>query len=144
IAELVLHTGARVNRFEEKAAFATLPDLYAFPTPPVPAADAVRKADVVDLTSQMRPDGTLKWTPPPGRWVVLRMGYSLTGVTNHPASPEGTGLEVDKLNADDVKTYMNTYLDNYKSTVGNLMGAGGLRYVVNDSWEAGTENWTDN
>ena len=27
IAELVLHTGARVNRFEEKAAFATLPGL---------------------------------------------------------------------------------------------------------------------
>jgi hypothetical protein len=143
IAELVLHAGARVSRFEEKAAFATLPDLYAFPTPPVPPAEAVRKADVVDLTSQMQADGTLHWSPPPGRWVVLRMGYSLTGVTNHPASPEGTGLEVDKLNAEDVKTYMNTYLDNYKSTVGDLMGARGLRYVVNDSWEAGTENWTD-
>ena len=32
-----------------------------------------------------------------GRWVVLRMGYSLLGVNNHPASPEGTGFEVDKL-----------------------------------------------
>jgi hypothetical protein len=145
IAELVIHSGARVNRFEEKAAFATLPDLYAFATPPVPPADAVRKTDVLDLTSKMQSDGTLRdWTPAPGRWMVLRMGYSLTGVTNHPASPEGTGLEVDKLNADDVKTYMNTYLDSYKNTVGELMGQRGLRYVVNDSWEAGTENWTDN
>ena len=33
IAELVLHPGARVNRFEEKAAFTPLPDLYQFATP---------------------------------------------------------------------------------------------------------------
>jgi hypothetical protein len=64
-------------------------------------------------------------------------------VTNHPASPEGTGLEVDKLSREDVKEYMNTYLDHYKSTVGELMGKRGLRYVINDSWEAGTANWTD-
>jgi len=144
IAELVLHSGARVNRFEEKAAFATLPDLYAFPTPVSTSADAVRKQDVIDLTSKMKSDGTLEWTPPAGNWVVLRMGYSLTGITNHPASPEGTGLEVDKLNPDYVRAYMNTYLDNYKSAVGDLMGKRGLQYVINDSWEAGTQNWTDN
>jgi len=50
IAELVLHTGARVNRFEEKAAFAALPDLYAFATPPVTDEAVIRKADVLDLT----------------------------------------------------------------------------------------------
>ncbi len=33
IAELVLHPGARVNRFEEKAAFNPVCDLYAFATP---------------------------------------------------------------------------------------------------------------
>jgi len=98
----------------------------------------------VDLTSKMRPDGTLDWTPPAGQWVVLRMGYSLLGVTNAPASPEGTGLEVDKLSPDSVKAYMNTYLDNYKSAVGPLMGKRGLQYVINDSWEAGLQNWTDN
>jgi hypothetical protein len=92
----------------------------------------------------MKADGTLDWTPPAGRWNVLRIGYSLTGVTNHPASPEGTGLEVDKLNADHVKAYMNQYLDNYQSAVGALMGKRGLQYVISDSWEAGTQNWTDN
>ena len=144
IAELVLHPGARVNRFEEKAAFATLTDLYAFPTPSVAPNQAIGRDAVLDLTSKMRPDGTLDWTPPPGRWTVLRLGYSLTGVTNHPASPEGTGLEVDKLNPADVKAYMTTYLDNYRNAVGPLMGKRGLGYVVNDSWEAGTQNWTDN
>jgi len=143
ISELVLHPGARVNRFEEKAGFANLIGLDAFPTPEVAATDAIRKTDIVDLSSKMKSDGTLEWSPPAGNWVVLRFGYSLTGVTNHPASPEGTGLEVDKLSREDVKQYMNRYLDNYKDAVGDLMGKRGLRYVINDSWEAGTANWTD-
>ena len=143
ISELVLNPGARVSRFEEKAGFANLIGLDAFPTPQVAASDAIRKSDIVDLTAKMHPDGTLDWTPPAGNWVVLRFGYSLTGVTNHPASPEGTGLEVDKLSREDVKEYMDKYLDNYKSAVGDLMGKRGLRFVINDSWEAGTANWTN-
>jgi len=144
ITELVLHSGARVNRFEEKAGFATVPDLYGFATPQVSTSEAIPKTDVLDLTSNMRSDGTLDWTPPAGRWTVLRLGYSLTGVTNHPASPEATGLEVDKLNPEHVKAYMDAYLDNYKSAVGELMGKHGLQYVINDSWEARTQNWTEN
>ncbi len=144
IAELALHPGARVNRFEEKAAFVPVPDLYPFATPPYSAADAVSKPDVVDLTSKMRPDGTLDWTPPPGQWVVIRFGYSLLGITNHPATVEGTGLEVDKLNRAYVKNYMDGYLDSYKKTVGEQnMGRHGIRYVITDSWEAGSQNWTD-
>jgi hypothetical protein len=144
IAEIVLRSGARVNRFEDKAGFASLSNLYQFATPPVPPADAVSKSDVVDLTSKLRPDGTLDWTPPAGHWVVLRFGYSLTGKTNHPATREATGLEVDKMNRRYVKNYMDTYLDSYKETVGaDLMGKRGIRYVINDSWEAGSQNWTD-
>jgi (4-O-methyl)-D-glucuronate---lignin esterase len=144
ISELVLHPGARVSRFEEKAAFANLQSFDAYPTPTVPHDDAIHKENIVDLTSKMKPDGTLEWTPPAGNWVVMRFGYSLLGITNHPASPEGTGPEVDKLNPDDVSQYMNAYLDNYKNAVGDLMGKRGLQYVINDSWEAGAQNWTDN
>ena len=145
IAELVLQPGARVNRFEDKAAFSPVPDLYEFATPPVDRADAVSKSEVIDLTSKMHADGTLDWTPPAGHWVILRFGFSLLGITNHPATPEATGLEVDKLNRTYVKNYMETYLDSYKQTVGaDYMGKRGIRYVINDSWEAGSQNWTDN
>jgi hypothetical protein len=38
---------------------------------------------------------------------------------------------------------MNTYLDSYKEIVGaDMMGKRGIRYVINDSWEAGSLNWT--
>ena len=145
VAELVLHAGARVNHFEEKAAFVPEGDLYGFVTPSVAANEAVAKSDVTDLTSKMHPDGTLDWTPPAGDWVVLRFGYSLLGITNHPATAEATGLEVDKMDRRFVKDYFDKYLDSYKETVGaDLMGKKGIRYVINDSWEAGSQNWTDN
>ena len=144
IAELVLHPGARVSRFEDKAAFTPLEDLYQFATPSFAADDAVSKSSVIDLTSKLRADGTLDWTPPAGDWVVLRFGYSLLGITNHPATAEATGLEVDKLNGAYVKKYMDGYLDSYKETVGaGYMGKRGIRYVITDSWEAGAQNWTD-
>jgi hypothetical protein len=144
IAELVLSAGARVTHFQEKAAFDTENDLYALATPKVATADAIRKSEVIDLTSMMRADGKLEWTAPPGRWVILRMGYSLLGITNHPASAEATGLEVDKLNRGYVKNYMDHYLDNYKSAVGSdWMGKRGVKFVITDSWEAGAQNWTD-
>jgi hypothetical protein len=143
LAELVLHTDPRLNKAEEKAGFYPLADLYSLATEPVPASDAIARADVIDLTSRMHADGTLDWTPPPGRWVVLRFGYSLLGVPNHPASPEATGLEVDKLSATAVKAYFENYLGQYKAAVGRLMGKRGLQYVVTDSWEAGAQNWTD-
>jgi len=145
VAELVLHAGPRVNRFEEKAAFVPELDLYGFATPSVSPAEAVPPSSVIDLTAKMQPDGTLDWTPPAGDWVVLRFGYSLLGITNHPATAEATGLEVDKLDRRFVKDYFDKYLDSYKETVGpEWMGAKGIRYVINDSWEAGSQNWTDN
>lgn len=145
IAELALRPGAYVNKFEEKGAFNPVPDLYEYATTAVEPADAIAKQDVINLTGKMRADGTLDWTPPAGHWVVLRFGYSLLGITNHPATPEATGLEVDKLNGPYVKNYMENYLNSFKETLGpDLIGKRGLRYVINDSWEAGSQNWTDN
>jgi hypothetical protein len=143
IAELVLHSSAVVNRFQDKAGFSSAANLYAMETPEADKTAVVARADVVDLTSRMRPDGSLDWTPPPGRWIVLRLGYSLTGRMNHPASPEATGLEVDKLSAKHVRAYFDHYLGLYQETLGNLMGKRGLGYVITDSWEAGVQNWTD-
>jgi hypothetical protein len=143
VAELVLHSVPRVNRFEEKAAFAAATDLYSAPTPGIKPEEAIQKADVTNLTSRMKPDGTLEWTPPAGKWIILRLGYSLTGHKNSPASPEATGLEVDKLNANHVKAYFTDYLDQYKDATGGLMGQRGLQYMITDSWEAGVQNWTD-
>ncbi len=146
IAELVLHPGARVNRFEEKAAFTPVTGPLQLGHPDFAPAGRDRKSrrhrpHLARCSLTARSTGLR----PPGHWVVLRFGYSLLGITNHPATKEATGLEVDKLNARYVKNYMNGYLDSYKETVGaDMMGKRGIRYVITDSWEAGAQNWTDN
>lgn len=140
VSELQFSTTARTHRFEEKAGFATNLDYYAIASPD---GTGIMAADVIDLTARMTSDGTLNWTPPPGHWRVLRMGYSLTGTENHPATPEATGLEVDKFDADAVRRYINTYLDTYVDAAGrDLIGAHGVRAVLNDSIEVGASNWT--
>ncbi|WP_033410992.1 glycosyl hydrolase [Segetibacter koreensis] len=143
IAEIVLHPVIRVNMFEEKDAFSPAAELYQKATPST--NDVVNTTDVIDLTNKLNADGALNWTAPAGNWNVVRFGYSLTGITNHPATPEATGLEVDKLDPVAVKKYFTTYLDQYKDATGGLMGnKGGLQFVVTDSWEAGAQNWTPN
>ena len=145
VTEFVLHPDAWVDHFEAKAGFVTEPDLYPYKTADSNAVDVIRKKEVIDLRGKVRDDGTLEWTPPEGDWVVLRIGYSLLGITNHPATNEATGLEVDKLDRRYVKDYFEKYLDSYKDAVGtNLIGHQGIHYVINDSWEAGPQNWTDN
>lgn len=144
ISELSLQPAARVNEFERKAGFAIVDDFYALAATSGQANAAVAKTDVLDLSAKMARDGSLDWTPPPGQWVVLRLGYSLTGMTNHPATPEATGLEVDKLNRGFVREYLNTYLDTYSRFLSpSLMGGRGLKSIFTDSTEVGPQNWTN-
>ena len=90
-------------------------------------ADAIPLKEIIDLTAKMKPDGGLEWTRAgQGDWMIIRFGYSLTGRQNHPASPEATGLEVDKLDNEAVRKYINTYLDMYKDATGGMMGTKGL------------------
>ncbi|HEV2326860.1 MAG TPA: glycosyl hydrolase [Terracidiphilus sp.] len=144
ITELVLHSGARTNEWEKRAGYANARDFYAIPDPSVAAQFTVAPSDVIDLTRKMRSDGGLDWTPPPGEWMILRFGYSLTGHENGPAPAEATGLEVDKLNRADVKDYLDHYLGMYANTVGTgMMGKPGISYLLTDSIEVGPQNWTD-
>ena len=145
ITELVLSSGARVNEFEKRAGYANARDFYAISDPKVAPEFVVPQSDVIDLTGKMKPDGTLDWTPPAGNWMILRIGYSLTGHENGPAPAEATGLEVDKLNRDYVKNYVDGYLKMYSDTVGaDKIGKDGISFMLTDSIEVGPQNWTDN
>ena len=142
VAELEFYSGPRVNHWQEKAAFANMLEYDTVPTPSVPASEAIRRRDVIDLTSKMRKDGTLDWDVPAGKWEIIRLGYSLTGEKNHPASREATGYEVDKLSRKHVDSYVKTYVDMISSALGPYFGKS-FRYFLMDSWEANNENWTD-
>ena len=140
IAEFILYNTDRIDQAEDKAGFTPWKENNKTYLPP--NADAIDANSVIDLTAKMKSDGILEWQVPGGNWIIVRFGYSLTGRQNHPASPEATGLEVDKLDKDAVRKYINTYLDMYKDATGGMMGAKGLGYMILDSYEAGHMNWT--
>lgn len=144
ISEAQVYSDARVNRWEDKGTFGSLMDRYDIvPTPVAPASSEIALDSVVDLTSKLDKDGVLHWQVPSGHWTVLRMGYSLTGATNHPAIASATGLEVDKFDARAVRSYFHGYFDPIHEHLGGLVGTT-LKYMTMDSWEAGMQNWTPN
>lgn len=145
LAELSLQAQPRVNAFEFKAGFALADDYYALDDAGDPDTVGVLPGEIVNLTDRLAADGRFEWTPPPGRWKVLRLGYSLTGKTNHPAPVEATGLEVDKYDGEAVRRYLQTYLGMYREAAGeSLVGARGVRALLIDSIEVGPSNWTPN
>ena len=142
VAEAVLYTTDRIDQIEDKAGFTPWKEGNEIYTKTY--SDQSNIDEVIDLSSNVRSDGTLDWTVPEGNWCILRFGYSLTGRQNHPASPEATGLEVDKLDSGAVRRYMEKYLDMYKDATGGSMGSRGLTHMVLDSYEAGHMTWTKN
>ena len=146
LESLKLFTVRRVNHSEELGGFSNVPDFNRFHIPSKKGffarRDFVKREDVLDLTGKMTPGGRLSCSIPKGRWRVYRFGWSITGKVNHPASPEATGLEVDKLDKEAWMRYFHHYLDLYKEVSGNQLGAKGIRYLLTDSYEAGSFTWT--
>ena len=131
-----------VNRVElsgDKAAFAFYRYASSAQTPAT--SEAVPVGNVIDVTCFVH-DGVLNWKAPKGRWRIYRIGYGLTGKTNHPASLEATGLEVDKLDPEAIRTYYKNYLDTYLDASQGMMGKRGIQYILTDSYEAGPQTWT--
>ena len=141
IAELKLCTTDRVHHAEEKAGFAGVIDIALQTTPQHALGTPLQ--EVLDITSHVDAQGHLHWQAPEGKWHILRFGYALTGKENHPASPEATGLEVDKYDSAAVHRYFEHYLAIYQRLLGDsLMGKRGLRALLMDSYEAGFATWT--
>lgn len=136
---------ARIVESEVKAGFRMnykIADNY--PTPDT--GDVTAFEDVIDLTPQYAND-TLKWQVPEGDWKVFRFGYSLLGHVNGPATPESTGLEVDKLDKSAIDRYYHSYLSMFaKALDSGAAGPESLKgriYAMEiDSYESGRATWT--
>lgn len=139
VAEFNLFNTDRIDQFEDKAGFDPWREVQTLDDG---NTDAITLNNIIDLTDKIDAEGNLQWDVPSGKWTIIRLGYSLTGRENHPASPEATGLEVDKLDKDAVTRYINTYLDMYKDATGGAMGAEGLSHMMLDSYEAGHMTWS--
>ncbi len=107
----------------------------------VPASAVVKKSEIIDLTSQLSPDGLLKWNAPAGEWVILRLGHTPTGKKNIAAPNGGQGLECDKMSRKAVDVYWQGAIMPIVNKLDTLIGSVVRRCHI-DSYEVGTTNWT--
>lgn len=142
VLDLVLYSTASLEHVEEKAGFANCYDFNRFDTPLADTGACPSSADIIVLDGKMNADGLLDCTLPEGRWRIYRFGASLTGKMNHPASPNATGLEVDKLDRSAWERYFHKYIDMYKEAAGGMLGKKGITHMLVDSYEAGPATWT--
>lgn len=131
-------TSVRLPDFERKINFKSKPVVRAEDS----RLEAISRDQVIDLTSQMSPDGRLRTTLPDGDWDIIRFGFTTTGKTNHPAVPEGHGLEIDKLDADAVAFQFEQAMGRMIKESGPLAGST-YSAILFDSFEGGFQNWTD-
>ncbi|SFF91277.1 Glycosyl hydrolases family 2, sugar binding domain [Prevotella sp. KH2C16] len=140
LEHLTLYNVSKINHAEEQGGFALNSDYKNYKTPAT--LHAVNPADIIDLTGIMNADGTLRCRLPKGKWRIYRFGWSITGRVNHPASPENTGLEVDKIDSAAWTRYFHHYFDIYKEGAQGMLGKKGITHILTDSYEAGSYTWT--
>jgi hypothetical protein len=101
----------------------------------------IDQARVIDLTGRMDGEGRIAWEIPAGKWTILRLGHTCTGMENQPSPASGRGLECDKLSPVGIEA-------NFEGMMAKLvtdLGPSGPKALVAthiDSWENGSQNWT--
>ena len=152
IGEIELSAAAKVHFAEAKATLlrsrghgGERRHYDAYPGPDrnrqLAAEQVVSSSVVTNLTARMNQDGLLKWQVPPGRWRILRVGYTSNGHRVSPATPEGRGLECDKLDPAAVRFHLEQYVGKLHERAGPAAGKTLVAMEV-DSWECGIQNWT--
>lgn len=149
-AEVTLSAQPKMERYPEKSLakmFQTpLPmwhDYLWSEQPDVTNTDLViNPKNVVDLTANMNESGMLEWEVPEGDWIISRTAMLSTGVTNGPAAPEATGLEIDKMSQEHVSTHFDAFIGEILRRIPEA-DRKSFKVVVQDSYETGGQNWTD-
>ncbi len=150
LAEMDLSPAARVESYVEKQLGKMHPtpspmwDAYLWPAQAEPdqLELLIPPDQVLNLTDKLDAAGTLRWDVPAGEWVILRTGMTTTGTRNSPASPEGSGLEVDKMNRQAAALHFDAFIGEILRRMPPA-DRRALKHVVADSYEMGSQNWTD-
>lgn len=151
IAEIELSASPLIENYAAK----TMAKMYQGPMPPwdyymwrgqSEATDStlnIAPEQVLDLSQYMTADGKLTWNAPDGEWVILRTGMTPTGRMNFPGGPDGTGLEIDKMNKGHLAAHFNAFIGKILERI-PAEDRKTFKVVVQDSYEAGSQNFTDN
>lgn len=147
--QLTLSSSPMVERYPEKS----LAKMFQTPLPMWDDYLWEKQPDVSEASLMVAPDkimnltaasnnGTLEWDVPEGNWVIRRMVMLPTGVTNSPAAPEATGNEIDKMSREHVAFHFDAFIGEILKRIPEA-DRKTFKVVVQDSYETGGQNWTD-
>lgn len=102
----------------------------------------IKPENVIDISDKMDEDGVLSWEVPDGKWIVQRFGMSPTGTKNSPSAPQGKGYEIDKMSEELVQFHFEQFIGKFLSKIPEE-NRSAFKYVIADSYEMGSQNWTD-
>ncbi|WP_319503376.1 glycosyl hydrolase [uncultured Draconibacterium sp.] len=98
--------------------------------------------EVLDISENVDDEGRLDWDVPEGNWTVMRIGMAPTGAKNHPTAPQGLGYEVDKMSSALVQVHFDNFIGELLKRIPEESKPA-FKYVIADSYEMGSQNWTD-
>ncbi|WP_442481928.1 glycosyl hydrolase [Aeoliella sp. SH292] len=101
----------------------------------------VDRSAIQDLTDKLGAHGQLEWDAPPGRWLILRFGYTPSGAHVSTSSDNWKGLAIDYLDAGAFEQYCDDVLTPILKVAKPYVGKS-LKFLHTDSWELGPVNWT--
>ena len=110
--------------------------------PAVSDASLMVSPDAIKNVTEFSKNGVLDWEVPEGKWVIRRMAMLPTGVTNSPAAPEATGPEIDKMSKKHVAFHFDAFIGDILKRIPEA-DRKTFKVVVQDSYETGGQNWTD-
>jgi hypothetical protein len=149
MGQVVLTSSPVIERYAEKTLAKlsenTLPpwDYYLWDTQPeLKNTGMTQPEQALDISKHMTSEGVLEWDVPEGEWIIMRTGMTLTGVENAPASPEGTGLEVDKMSKKHIAAHFDGFIGQVLKRIPKE-DRKSFKILVEDSYEMGSQNFTD-
>jgi hypothetical protein len=103
----------------------------------------LQQKEIINVSEFLQPNGQFVWDAPEGSWTIVRMGIRVTGASTRPSPEPVIGLESDKLNAKAFENHLKNFTDVLlERTSPRKEGVGWTGFHI-DSWESGSQNWTD-
>lgn len=143
IADIVLGSEPTIDGYEGKSGKVWRVSEYF----PVADNECIPKDQVINLTGKLLSsdflDKPFSINLPKGRWHILRIGHTTTGHVNATGGG-GRGLECDKFSRKAIKKQFDNWFANIYNHAPKEIAKKVLTRIHVDSWECGSQNWSDN
>ncbi|TZF82844.1 DNA-binding protein [Pedobacter sp. BS3] len=140
VQEIVFSAEPKIHQFEGKSA-ATWRVSKRSTAQQLPDSVCIPLNRIINISKYVTADGRLRWKVPPGKWNILRMGYTSTGHQN-AAAGGARGLECDKFNPEAARAQFNGWFAEAlkQNSLAQVKQIISMFHV--DSWECGSQNWS--